>query len=201
MKTVYVEASQYANVAAHNWFIIKDSQVVSYYPSRAAARAARDSGVEGTVVSLKELEFETMAPIGQELTADYHTYVCPHCHCNLSNGVGEHLQEVNGERIKHDQYQYECLACGGEFGPAISASAKVEKAPATKTREVKHTSNIEHPCKTVWAIADEMKGAKRKEVLAACVEKGIAYYTARTQYQQWLSVQKEMATAVRATLA
>ena len=58
--------------------------------------------------------------------------------------------------------------------------------------EITHESTIDRPCKKVWEIADGMKGQKRGLVLAACVDAGIAYYTARTQYQQWLSIQNEM---------
>lgn len=45
---------------------------------------------------------------------------CPACGIDLNNGVGEHTQEVNGKFIKHAQFQYECLGCGHEFGPAIT---------------------------------------------------------------------------------
>lgn len=55
------------------------------------------------------------------LTRTYGTEVCPHCGIDLCNGVGEHLQEVNGTRIKHEQFIYACLGCGEEFGPAIPA--------------------------------------------------------------------------------
>ena len=48
---------------------------------------------------------------------------CPHCNTHLSNGVGEHLQEVNGIKIKHEQFKFECLACGEEFGPEIRKPA------------------------------------------------------------------------------
>jgi hypothetical protein len=44
---------------------------------------------------------------------------CPSCGVHLSNGVGEDGQEVNGKAIRHDAFQYECLGCGHEFGPAI----------------------------------------------------------------------------------
>lgn len=58
-------------------------------------------------------------------------------------------------------------------------------------------STTERPCKRVWIIADDMLAAnpmvKRKEVIAACIAAGVAFYTARTQYQQWLGVRKEMA--------
>ena len=67
--------------------------------------------------------------------------------------------------------------------------------------EVTHQSVIERPCKKVWHIADAMPGSKRKEVLAACVKAGIAYYTARTQYQQWIACNKEMVIRQTATLS
>jgi len=54
--------------------------------------------------------------------------------------------------------------------------------------EIVRESTVERPCKLVWHIADEMVGARRKDVLAACVARGVAFYTARTQYQVWLSI-------------
>ena len=76
-----------------------------------------------------------------------------------------------------------------EAAQAIEAPAKGKAKP-----EVKHKSDIERPTKTVWHIADEMSTAnpqvRRKDVIAECVNRGIAFYTARTQYQQWLSVKK-----------
>lgn len=53
-------------------------------------------------------------------------------------------------------------------------------------------STIEAPVATVWTLADVMHStaseeepARRKDVVAACQEAGVAYYTARTQYQAW----------------
>lgn len=55
-------------------------------------------------------------------------------------------------------------------------------------------STIDKPTKKVWSIADDMVAAakaaglpvpSRKEVQAQCVRQGIAYGTARTQYQAW----------------
>ncbi len=56
--------------------------------------------------------------------------------------------------------------------------------------DVLRKSLIESPCYVVWDTADKMKGARRKDVIAACVAKGIAFYTARTQYQLWLASTK-----------
>lgn len=49
----------------------------------------------------------------------------------------------------------------------------------------KKASTAKRPCLLVWEIAESMPGAKRKDVIAACVAKGVAFYTARTQYQHW----------------
>lgn len=78
----------------------------------------------------------------------------------------------------------------------VGTEVQQAKAPAVKA-DVVHESTAERPCKLVWHIADEMVAAnpavRRKDVLAACVARGVAFYTARTQYQQWLGIQKEMA--------
>lgn len=55
-------------------------------------------------------------------------------------------------------------------------------------------STVERPCHLVWELAESMPGARRKDVIAAAVEKGVAFYTARTQYQQWLTVKRSSET-------
>lgn len=79
---------------------------------------------------------------------------------------------------------------GSEIVPA-------EAEHAVHRGEVSNKSTTERPCKRVWIIADDMLAAnpevKRKDVIAACIAAGVAFYTARTQYQQWLGVRKEMA--------
>lgn len=66
--------------------------------------------------------------------------------------------------------------------PADEPQPEEAPAPVVKTR---NASTVESPVKRVWAIADSMPDAKRKDVIAACVEEGIAFFTARTQYQKW----------------
>lgn len=61
-------------------------------------------------------------------------------------------------------------------------------------------STAQRPTKLVWDIADKMPGAKRKEVIEACVAAGIAYGTARTQYQHWYKCINEQKTAPIATI-
>jgi len=81
---------------------------------------------------------------------------------------------------------------GGEHFHSVT-----EEEHAAHRGEVPNKSTIERPCQRVWIIADDMLVAnpsvKRKDVMAACVAAGVAFYTARTQYQQWIGVRKEMA--------
>jgi len=54
---------------------------------------------------------------------------------------------------------------------------------------VKEVSTFKGATKMVWTIADNMVGASRKDVIEACRRAGIAYGTARTQYQKWYATQ------------
>ena len=207
------------------WVIIYSDYAGSYavgaYHSRSDARIAKAKDqLEGKIMTADTVVFEVvdLTTAAQALNdahtekkteepfddaaditgySDHGHIYCPHCNVRLSNGVGVHGDEVNGKPIKHDKFEYACLACGGEFGAAIKAVAPKAKAAPSAPIEQTNQSTIERPCKQVWHIADAMlvthPGAKRKEILAECVAQGIAFYTARTQYQQWRSVRKEMA--------
>lgn len=65
------------------------------------------------------------------------------------------------------------------------------KSPKSKS----HKSTVDSPTKLVWHIADDMvaanKNVSRKEVIMECERQGIAHFTARTQYQQWLTAKRE----------
>lgn len=96
--------------------------------------------------------------------------------------------------------QYEIIEIDGKFGfrpiEVAEDASEGEAAPAKgKAKpEIKRRSDIARPTKAVWHIADEMFAAnpqvRRKDVIAECVRRGIAFYTARTQYQQWLTAKK-----------
>lgn len=98
----------------------------------------------------------------------------------------------------------ELVTTGAEETPAVEAAAPEQVAPAsaidpveqaeapasddaTPATEAKprNKSTVASPVRQVWAIADSMPGAKRKDIVAACVEQGIAFFTAGTQYQKW----------------
>lgn len=135
-------------------------------------------------------------------------------------------QEENAPAIETpaemDQTTFEEVQESGDLEERLDAALAVadqeEKKAPTRKIEVTNESTAEsligpsrlvlpakRPCKLVWHIADEMKASnpevKRKEVLAECVKRGVAFYTARTQYQLWLGVQKEMAARVASQAA
>jgi hypothetical protein len=110
----------------------------------------------------------------------------------------------NTLKLKEHEYTIEQNEQG--FYIALEADKKQEAEKPAK--EVKYdaqgrqiiqghpwvrSSSVIKPTKQVWHIADEMVGATRKEVIAECIKRGIAFFTARTQYQLWLQCQKEMA--------
>ena len=72
----------------------------------------------------------------------------------------------------------------------------VEETPVEEIvveEKMSHKSTATRPCRLVWDLADSMPNSRRKDVIAAAEAKGVAFYTARTQYQLWTQVQKEMA--------
>ena len=118
-----------------------------------------------------------------------HRSFCPVC------GSSEIYEgEAPKGEVTNEEFIHGCHAC--EWEVDLRKGAKAPKASTTRG-PITHKSEIENPCKTVWGIATDMKAAnpsvKRTAVLATCVARGIAYYTARTQYQAFLQVQKEMA--------
>ena len=182
------------------WVINNGIDLKGPFAGREAARAAKAAQELGGKIEKFELgnfEVEAAIPTTTIFAFGSHGLTnCPCCGVHLSNGVGHHLQEVNGKVIKHDAKEYVCMACDTEFGPAIPADApKATKAPKKTVAHV-NSSTIERPTKAVWHIADEMKAknpnVRRKDVIAECIARGIANFTARTQYQQWFQVQKEM---------
>ncbi|HEX4882141.1 MAG TPA: hypothetical protein VFV18_07340 [Porticoccaceae bacterium] len=156
-----------------------------YAAKSSAHRAAKAAGLEQyEIVEVNgQFGYQMISPVAtteaeEPVVGEYVN--CPRCGIHLSNGYGVHGLEVNGHVVRHGAFEYECLSCGKEFGPAIKGSRKVA---------VSSHSVIGRPTKTVWHIADEMSAAnpqvRRKDVIAECVRRGIAFFTARTQYQKW----------------
>jgi len=101
-----------------------------------------------------------------------HRKVCP----GLKEGPGVGMTLTEGE---------------GKMAATAKAKAKPKKkaaraASSNKKAAPKRKKQSKGAVAAVWAIADKMPNAERKDVIAACVKKGINVHTARTQYQRWL---------------
>jgi hypothetical protein len=89
----------------------------------------------------------------------------------------------------------EALAESGE-----TLAGLIDEAPAVESKAADKVANkqalgwrfstCEKPTKKVWAIAESMPGARRKDVIAACEAAGIGAGTSRTQYQAWFAATK-----------
>lgn len=111
---------------------------------------------------------------------------CPECGSDeLYRGTGEN-PSLNEDHVGG------CYQCDWEYDLKEQAKAdKIANASMGPRAAQPRLSSIEKPVKRVWHIADSMPMASRKEVMAECVRQGVAYGTARTQYQAWFKASQE----------
>jgi len=133
------------------------------YSSKAnARRAAKKEGFDLELLDFVEVDgkwgwkpaLTKEERIDAEYQEKYGCVVCPHCGVHLSNGVGIHQQEVNGTHIQHEEFEFECLACGGEFGPAIHKGIKIEKDRPEQNGITR--PSIGGKCRAIWDACDEL---------------------------------------------
>lgn len=114
--------------------------------------------------------------------------------------IGEALEALHTNDEAHAALE------GDEYLAGIQAKAdKLANAQAANVDPLRpKVSTTELPTKKVWHIADEMMATnkaaglaapKRKEVIEECVRRGVAYGTARTQYQHWFKTMNDSAAA------
>lgn len=127
-------------------------------PGKYTVQVASVEVKGNTVVTTLENLQPQLNEDDQELVKDYGFVNCPNCGVHLLNGVGYHLQEVNGTKIKHDKFQFECLGCCEEFGPEIK-----------KQRTVK-TSETHQP----FVAREERNGALRPAKAGKCLDVWLA---------------------------
>ena len=130
--------------------------------------------------SLQPAKEETIVEEGVRLLNTYGFTHCPKCGEHLSNGVGEHQQEVNGKKIKHDEFQFECLACGEEFGPSIHKASESEGERAHSATQ-----------------ADTMKTSLKLDRTITCTETELVWKNA---YQMWKANPTWMTSSQQDTL-
>ena len=165
---------------------MKNVTVKTYSSKANARRAAKSAKLDLDTLDFEKGEDgkffwkEKLNAEDKFLLEAYGEVNCPGCGVHLSNGAQTHSNLRADDKPGCEEFENVCLACDHEFGPAIKKHPK---------RVVKNHSSVTNPCLLVHNICDEMcgqPGIKRKDVIAACVEQGVAYYTARTQYQNWL---------------
>jgi len=100
--------------------------------------------------------------------------------------ISFNIEEIDG------LWSINIVVPNGDYNEALlnivnGIDVKNEKTQPKKTKKVyENSSSCLTPCQVVWDIAEEMGvEAKRKDVLAACEEAGVTFYTARTQYQKY----------------
>lgn len=117
---------------------------------------------------------------------------CPSCNVHLSNGLSdfEGMVERHGSEraaLKHQKHQWACLGCNAEWGLEIETPKASNKTGRHYPNRERSTDDViaRGPSELVFEIADEMKGAKRKDVVDAAISKGVTPNTARAAYQHW----------------
>ena len=134
----------------------------------------------------------------QELASRYGHSNCPHCNITLSNGVGEHGDIVNGTRIKHDEFQFACLGCDGEFGPKIKtpkARKPVQNPTGNKIEKNRPEQNgMKYPSagtktRVIWDLCDAMTKELGRPLKISELRERVAQGTnenmMKSQYTYW----------------
>jgi DNA-directed RNA polymerase subunit M/transcription elongation factor TFIIS len=147
----------------------------SYTTKANAKRAAKSQNIDLSTIEIIEVagKFswqELYSAQEKEIIKMTGSVNCPCCGINLTNGLMTENDRVEGGEPMTKQFY--CMGCGEEFGDDLIIPKR-------------NKSEVSKPCNLVWDIADKMEGAKRKDVIEACVKAGVAFYTARTQYQLW----------------
>jgi hypothetical protein len=151
----------------------KTSELVAFYNEHAeqlgkkhitkfADRQTAEMRVSMMIADLEAEQAEPPKPYGFE---DHGLTNCPHCNIHLENGVGVHNDEVNGKVIKHDKFQFVCLACGTEFGPEIPGVKPVDEKRSAAIAETWKDEDVRKARSTHNAV--EVDGVRYRSVREA----------------------------------
>lgn len=119
---------------------------------------------------------------------------CPSCGIHLSNGLLDFdtLSDQHGavKAYRAQKHEWACMGCGHEWGAQIAPPAKSAAKGQTKPHENK--SLMEGAVSASHAIFDALpEGTRRKDAIQEAVQQGVAFYTARTQYQKWFTAKRK----------
>lgn len=111
---------------------------------------------------------------------------CPHCGIGLDNGLCDFdgLVDIHGEKAARGMQKHEwaCMACGGEWGALVVSKRGGSTSPK---RHYENKSSVEGAVVVSWDIFAADPTMRRKDAIQKAVDAGVAFYTARTQYQKW----------------
>lgn len=125
---------------------------------------------------------------------------------SIFNECFEMIEEADGFWARRIQVETKMEATGDEdfeLGNSRQEMAFTEAGDAVPADQIEknmvqieiNQSTIVKPCNQVWEIAIQMHEASdvkpaRKDIIAECVRQGVAFNTARTQYQAWFKANK-----------
>lgn len=186
-KSVMVSFTEALDQGKTPWLVLGEGTLLAIFDSRNAAREAKVSSqrkIEKFNVDAHLIE-DTTAPmpiakaIAQAEAAGKLGKVIA---IKPADEVAKAVAEIQAEETAN--------------ASPVEKKVKAAKAAPVELTEAQRTSTAERPTKAVWFIADEMRLAdplaRRKDIIAECQARGIAYFTARTQFQLWSNCQKEM---------
>lgn len=187
-----------------------DQKIFKQYSNRSnAMRAIKKAGAKVGSYAIRNVEGSKAVLVVQvKPVATDDGYPadgkCPHCGLELSNGVGHHGQDVNGKKIKHKKFKFECLGCGEEFGPAIRKPAAKGVRGSQKGKVMPKGYHIEKVRETknlvtrysdgtigskIWAVLDKLPGGPKvvtaKQAAEACGKVGINATSATLGFYRW----------------
>ena len=87
---------------------------------------------------------------------------CPHCNIEvIDNGYITNGDEVNNVAITLEKHEFECMACGEEFGPTITKikgkGIKIQKDRPTQNGVTRPSEGGK--CDAIWKVCDRMLSA------------------------------------------
>lgn len=145
-----------------------------------------------------EQEAPELTEYQEELVFEFGHHNCPHCDIGLLNGVGHHGQIVNGTRILHENFQFECLGCGEEFGPKIKspkARKPVQNPTGNKIEKNRPEQNgMKYPStgtktRVIWDLCDAMTKELGRPLKISELRERVAQGTnenmMKSQYSYW----------------
>lgn len=101
------------------------------------------------------------------------------------------IPRADGRQQRHPVFNREPI-------PAATKKRDPEAMTLGGIRETFTGRSIaEGPVAIVFDLCDKMKGARRRDVIAAAVAQGVGYNTARSQYQNWYTAQQGRTGAKR----